>query len=339
MNLRKCILTKNNCYKAGKEITPTGVMWHSTGANNPNLKRYVQPDDGLLGKNNYGNDWNRPGLDVCVHAFIGLDKNGNVATYQTLPWNYRGWHAGGSANNHYISFEICEDGLNDKSYFNKVYKEAVELTAYLCKLYKLNPRGKNVIICHQDGYRLGIASNHSDVYHWFKKYGKDMDDVRNDVAKLMDANTTESKKPTSTNTTIKAGSIVSIKPNAKYYNGKDVPDWVNNRKWIVESVSGDRAVIDKSVDGKHSIKSPINVSYLVSSGTKATASSEFKVRIDTEVLNIRKGPGTNYAKTGKFTGKGVFTITETKSGEGSKAGWGKLKSGAGWIALDFAEKV
>ena len=56
-------------------------------------------------------------------------------------------------------------------------------------------------------------------------------------------------------------------------------------------------------------------------------------------LNIRKGPGTNYERTGKFTGKGTFTITETKKGKGSDAGWGKLKSGAGWISLDYAKRI
>ncbi len=52
-------------------------------------------------------------------------------------------------------------------------------------------------------------------------------------------------------------------------------------------------------------------------------------------LNIRTGPGTDYPKTGRFTGKGVFTIVETASGKGSKKGWGRLKSGAGWISLDY----
>ena len=193
MDLRKCLLTNNDCYKTGRKITPIGVMWHSTGANNPNLKRYVQPDDGLLGSNANGNHWNQSkpeGRQVCVHAFIGKDKNGDIATYQTLPWNYRGWHCGGAGNDRYIGFEICEDALTDKSYFDKVYKEAVELTAYLCKTYGFNPKSPNVIICHQDGYRLGIATNHGDIYHWFKKYGKTMDDVRNDVANVMNKQTT-----------------------------------------------------------------------------------------------------------------------------------------------------
>lgn len=65
----------------------------------------------------------------------------------------------------------------------------------------------------------------------------------------------------------------------------------------------------------------------------------YQVQIDITNLNIRKGPGTNYAKTGKFTGKGVFTIVKEAKGKGSKNGWGKLKSGAGWVSLDFTKKI
>ena len=65
----------------------------------------------------------------------------------------------------------------------------------------------------------------------------------------------------------------------------------------------------------------------------------FKVRVTATDLNIRTGPGTNTAKTGKFTGAGVFTITEVKDGPGSSKGWGRLKSGAGWISLDYAQKI
>lgn len=270
MDLRKQILTKNQCYKTGAKITPKGVMWHSTGANNPNLKRYVGPDDGKLGVNNSGNHWNqyRPdGRQVCVHAFIGKDKNGKVCTYQTLPFNMRGWHAGGSANNSYIGFEICEDGLADKDYFNKVYKEAVEFTAYLCKTYKLDPMGKNVIICHQDGYKLGIASNHSDVYHWFNKHGKTMADVRKDVKAHMSGSATQSAT-------------------------------------------------------KHTV-------------AKATSSTSepYKVRVTTSALNIRAGAGTNYKIVGMIRDRGVYTIVQTSGS------WGKLKSGAGWISLNYAKRI
>ena len=178
MNLHKLFLTNNACYKAGRTITPKGIMVHSTGANNPYLKRYVGPDDGLLGKNQSNNHWNQDkpdGRQVCVHGFIGKLADGSIATYQTLPWNYRGWHAGGEANNTHIGFEICEDGLSDPAYFSAVYKEAVELCVYLCKQYGLTEKD---IICHSEGCKLGIASNHGDVMHWFPKHGKSMDTFR-----------------------------------------------------------------------------------------------------------------------------------------------------------------
>lgn len=193
MNLNTCMLTKNECCQRGVKIKPVGVMVHSTGANNPYLKRYVQPDDGRLGVNSNGNHFNqfRPaGRQVCVHAFIGKLADGTIATYQTLPWDFRGWHSGkgpkGSANDlGYIGFEICEDGLTDRAYFNKVYREAVDLTAHLCRTYGLDPLRDGVVICHAEGHQRGIASNHGDVMHWFPKHGKNMDDFRADVAAEM----------------------------------------------------------------------------------------------------------------------------------------------------------
>ena len=65
----------------------------------------------------------------------------------------------------------------------------------------------------------------------------------------------------------------------------------------------------------------------------------YRVRVAISDLNIRKGPGTNYIRTGRFTGKGIFTIVAESSGTGSKKGWGKLKSGAGWISLDYANRL
>lgn len=193
MDLRKCFLTKNACYISGDKHIPKGIVVHSTGANNKTLRRYVQPDDGLLGKNLYGNHWNQYTPDKkkkCVHAFIGVDKNDDVATYQTLPWDMVGWHSGQGKKNSanymgYIGFEICEDNLADANYFKKVYQEAVELCSYLCKKFNFDPLADGVIICHSEGYKRGIASNHGDVMHWFPKFGKSMDTFRKDVASLV----------------------------------------------------------------------------------------------------------------------------------------------------------
>lgn len=198
MNLHKQILTNNACYKTGKTIVPKGIMVHSTGANNPWLKRYVWPDDGLIGKNENNNHWNQDkpgGRQVCVHAFIGKLSDGSIATYQTLPWNYRGWHCAsgkkGSGNSTHISFEICEDNLTDATYFRKVFIEAVELCVYLCKTYGLN---ESNIICHSEGYKLGIASNHADVMHWFPRYDESMESFRASVKAKLQAEAENQKK-------------------------------------------------------------------------------------------------------------------------------------------------
>lgn len=193
MRLYTQYLTENACYKAGKLHTVRGIMVHSTGSNNPRIGRYVQPDDGQLGQFPYSPHFNvlyPGGRSVCVHAFIGKLANGDVATYQTLPWEMVGWHSGKGAKGQanlmgYIGFEICEDTLADADYFRKVWTEAVELCAYLCAEYKLDPLKDGVIISHAEGAKRGIASNHADPQHWFNNYGKTMDDFREAVAVFM----------------------------------------------------------------------------------------------------------------------------------------------------------
>lgn len=65
----------------------------------------------------------------------------------------------------------------------------------------------------------------------------------------------------------------------------------------------------------------------------------FLVRVSIDDLNIRKSAGTNTARTGIYTGKSVFTIMEVRERKDSDKGWGRLKSGAGWIALSFCERM
>ena len=206
-----CMMTNSTCYKGTTKGTPVGVLWHSTGANNPLLKRYVQPSSNdpnyqslikLIGKNTYNNDFNHIDRQAGVNAWIGKLADGSVAAVQSMPWDYRPWGCGtgskGSCNGKtggpfWIQFEMCEDNLNNKEYFNKIYKEACEFTAYVCKMFNINPKGTvnyngvkvPTILCHYDSYKLGLGSGHYDVYNWFNKYGKTMDNVRSDVETLI----------------------------------------------------------------------------------------------------------------------------------------------------------
>lgn len=215
-----CLQTQSMCYNQTQQMVIKGVLWHSTGASNPNLSRYLQPSQirpkedsyarskwlSILGKNKYGNDWNHTYQKAGVNAWVGKLADGTITTVQTLPWDFKPWGCGkgtkGSCNNGWIQIEICEDNLNNRDYFDKVYKEACELTAYLCKTFNIVPKGTVLhngvkvptILCHQDSYKLGLGSNHKDIYHWFSKYNKDMTSVRNDVKKLLTNENTATKK-------------------------------------------------------------------------------------------------------------------------------------------------
>lgn len=187
MNLIVKHMTGNDCYRAGVKINPSGIMIHSTAT------------PGVMAAD-WFNRWNKSyakgeiGIQACAHAFVD-DKE----VYQYLPWNHRGWHAGGKANNTHIGIEICEpagfhySGLNMigydvaklDAYFRKAWQNVVELCVLLCGMYNLKAED---IICHSEGYKLGIASNHADVMHWFPKHGKNMNSFRLAVQETLNLN-------------------------------------------------------------------------------------------------------------------------------------------------------
>ena len=130
-------------------------------------------------------------------------------------------------------------------------------------------------------------------------------------------------------TAVKGGDVVQIDSKATYYNGKPMPDWVKNQTWIVSEARGDRAVIDKNTAGTNSINSPVNVKFL--SVVNAPVFKPYLVRI-ANPLTIRKGAGASHASAGTAP-VGVYTIVEEQNG------WGRLKSGAGWIPLANLARV
>lgn len=133
MNLIKCFQTNCEWYKtAVTNSKPVGILWHDTGANNPTLKRYVQPMEtdsnyeemiALIGNNKSKNDWNHKDPGMGVNAWIGKLADGSVATVQAGEWTKTPWGCGtgkkGSCNGtkiidgvrsyvgqHWIQFEI-----------------------------------------------------------------------------------------------------------------------------------------------------------------------------------------------------------------------------------------
>ena len=144
-------------------------------------------------------------------------------------------------------------------------------------------------------------------------------------------------------TEIKAGDIVKLVEGAKYTNGRAIPDVIIAEEWIVKDVNGNKALLDKSTDGKWSINSWVYTKYLEKMDTPEPAFQPYIIRTTATVLNIRQGPGTNYPICGQIVGAGVFTIVEEAQGQGSENGWGLLKAYSkyrnGWIALDWVQKI
>lgn len=141
----------------------------------------------------------------------------------------------------------------------------------------------------------------------------------------------ETVNPPVVKTDISVGDVVSISSNASYYNGKAVPKWVKETKWVVSSVKGERVVIDASSDGKYHINSPISIRFLTKVGEKKF--NPYTVQVNVKKLNVREGPGTNYDISDTITDYGIYTIVDESKG------WGKLKSGVGWIYLKYTKKA
>ena len=178
----------NGAFRAARPMpsgSPAGIIIHSTGANNPNLRRYVNAPE-VCGENPYKNYFDRADSDVCPHAVIGLDKSGEVRAAKLLPWNICCWGCGsGSKGSYnyspaYIQIEVCEDALNDRAYFERAFALAADLCKRLMKNYpSIKPEN---IISHHEAHLRGYASNHADCDHWLRKFGLNMDWFRAQVA-------------------------------------------------------------------------------------------------------------------------------------------------------------
>ena len=190
MEIEERFLTQNPCYQAGKKIRVKGLMLHSVGCPQPSAEVFVR-------------NWNSPNAArACVHAFI----DGNTGkVYQTLPWDHRAWHGGGDSNNTHIGVEMCEPSCikytggssfscSDRdralAVVGRTYNSAVELFAFLCVKFGLDPLGDGVIVSHKEGHDRGIASGHSDPDHLWNglQSGHSMDRFRQDVKAAMSGN-------------------------------------------------------------------------------------------------------------------------------------------------------
>lgn len=215
----------------------------------------------------------------------------------------------------------CSDLEKAKKAATLTYNAAVELFAFLCKEYKLNPLGKNVILSHAEGSKLGIASGHGDPEHLWKQLNMSytMDTFRNDVKKAMAGQAIETPKE-------------NVSSNTELYRVRKNWNDTKSQLGAFKSLESAKAICK---EGYKVFNSKGEIVYT----PKTDEDKKILVKVTVPNLNYRNGPGTNYPVVGIIRDYGVYTITEVKDGKGAKAGWGRLSSKKGWISLDYVKKL
>ena len=180
----------------------------------------------------------------------------------------RSWCSSSAANDQRaVTIECASDTTEPYAFKGIVYRTLIKLCVDICKR-----NGKTKLLWLGDKTKtLNYTPKFNEmvltVHRWFANKscpGNWMYSRMGDLAEKVTAalgGEVKPVEPTQPTSAIKAGDLVSI-TGSTYYGGKSIPGWVKKLRWYVVEVSGDRAVINKSEDGKNAIMSPVKVSDL-----------------------------------------------------------------------------
>lgn len=285
----------------------------------------------------------------CSSNYV-VGKDGSIGL--SVEEKNRSWCTGGNktvngisgSKNDYnaVTIEVASDTSHPYAVTDKALNALIELCADICKR-----NGIKQLLWKGDKNLVGkLDKQNMTVHRWFAAkacpgdylynlHGSIADKVNQKLGNSSSNPSTPEVTPTPPSSSgINKGDNVKIASGATYFNGKAIPSWVTAKTWIVTDVSGSRVVLGKSTDGQNNINSPVNSKYLTVVGeTSPKPFSSYLVKITADVLNVRKGPGTNHPITTTVKEGQVYTIV------GESDGWGKLKSGAGYIKLSYTKKV
>ena len=275
----------------------------------------------------------------------GIGYDGRIGLY--VEEKNRSWCTSSSSNdNRAITIEVASDTYEPYRVNSAAYNALIKLLADICKRNNIKK-----LLWKADKSLIGqVDKQNMTVHRWFANKSCPGDylynlhgQIANEVNKLLGTSSTTTSSDSSTKTTSnttfpKTPFIVEVLVPDLYYrdapNGKRLA-YTGKAKFTITEVK----------DGWGKLKSGAgwicltNTSYVkiksttVSSTTSNNTSSTYQVKVTADVLNVRKGPGTNYDITTQIKQNQVYTIVKTNNG------WGKLKSGAGWICLEYTNKV
>ncbi len=249
----------------------------------------------------------------------GIGYDGRIGMY--VEEKDRSWCTSSASNdNRAITIEVASDTYHPYRVNNAAYKSLIKLLVDICKRNGIKKlvwsTNKSERMNHLNGCNMTVHRDYANK----SCPGDYLYNLHGQIAKEVNA---------------QLGLGTSSTTKKTLYRVRKTWKDEKSQKGAFNDLSNAKKCADKNKG--YSVFDESGKAVYTSKVTNSTSS--FKVQISISDLNIRKGPGTNYAATGKFTGKGIFTIVETKQGTGSAKGWGKLKSGAGWIALDYTTRI
>ena len=308
--ITEALCTGNRRYKSAELFTPKGVVLHSIGT--------PQPRASVLRE-----FWQRDASPYVVHYMVD-DQN----ILHCMPDNLKCWHVGSPGNSKWIGIEMGEpsqikytsgatftvsDLAAARAYAEAAYRNAVWLIARLCKEHGWDPF--TAVYTHRDVTRQRLSNtDHVDPEHLWNGLGMGYSllTLRRDVAAAM-------------------GQAAAV-PTPEQPSA-------SGQMYRIRKTWSDAASQIGAYTNLNYAKAACKDGYAVfdAAGTQVWPEQEFKqyiVRITAKSgLNVRTGPGTNYGVAMTIAYGGGYTIVEEQNG------WGKLKSGAGWICLKYTERV
>ena len=257
----------------------------------------------------------------------GIDKDGRVGMY--VEEKNRSWCSSSNANDQRaITIECASDNTEPYAFKDVVYQKLITLCVDICKR---NGKTKLIWLGDKDktlNYTPASGEMVLTVHRWFANKscpGSWMYARMGDLAAKVTA-------------ALNSGSTTTKGPLFQLYRVRKT--WADSKtqKGAYKILENAKKCADASPGYSVFDVNGINIYTPKTTAPAASADVPFLVKVSITDLNIRKGPGTDYART-QYIPTGVYTIVEVKSGKGSTAGWGRLKSGAGWVSLDYCTRI
>lgn len=257
----------------------------------------------------------------------GIGKDGKVAL--CVEEKNRSWCSSSAENDQRaVTIECASDSTAPYAFNTAVYNALIELCVDICKR-----NGKNKLLWLGDKTKtLNYAPKSGEmvltVHRWFANKSCPGDWM---YSRMGDLATTVTKRLSG----VSGGGSTTTTPTGKtlYRVRKSWSDAMS-QIGAFSVLANAKSLVDKNPSYKVFDESG---KVIYEKGSTSTAFKPYTVRVTATDLYIRKGAGTNYSANG-FIRPGVYTIVAESSGQGATK-WGKLKSGAGWISLNYAKKL